>query len=397
MALTIRELLEQTKDKFHLRLLAGGDGGALDYMVTWVHMITDPSVAEFFWGNELIVTSCYSAQTEEELLSFLDIMMEHHCAGVVINVGKYIAQVPPSAIDLCRREHFPLLIMPWHMSQTEFVRDCCSRINKSSRDDADLANALIHTLRAPYESEAYRGQLAEYFQEERGFQVLAVHVSISEDIRANVMDQRSILRLHTALRGFDFPYLVFRYQKRFILVLNTKDTGAADTASQRVLECIRERLPENPVCVGIGEPAEDFVHLADSFHQAVSAVRRAFFQHWEVVRFREMGFYKLLYSVPDRSLLRGYYTETMGPLLEHDEKYGSAYVETLFRYLQADGSLQQVAEEMFTHRNTVNYRMGKIREVLGCDLATQEERMPYLLAYYVGQVLGEVGNAKTYL
>lgn len=389
MALSIQELLEQTRDKYRLRLLAGGDANALDYIVTWVHMITDPSVAEFFWGNELIVTSGFSCQTEEELIHFLDVMMEHHSAGVVINIGKYISEVPPTVIDYCKRKDFPLLTMPWQMSQTEFVRDCCSRINKSSRDDADLANAVIHTIRAPYESGLYRTQLAEYFQEERGFQVLAVHVSITEDIRANVMDQRSTLRLHTALRNFDFPYLVFRYQKRFVLVLNTTDPKAADTAAERVLECIRERLPENPVCLGIGDPVEDFLHLSDSFHQAVSAGRRAYFQHLEVVRFRDMGFYKLLYSVPDRSLLEDYYEETMGVLLRHDEKNGSSYTETLFRYLQADGSLQQVADEMFTHRNTVNYRMGKIREVLDCDLATPEERMPYLLAYYVGQVLGK--------
>lgn len=386
MALTIKELLEQTKEKYHLKLLCGEDG--LDYVVTWVHMTVDASVAEFFWGNEIIVTSGYSTQTEEEMIRFLDIMIEHNSAGVVFNLGKYITEIPPKVVEHCRTYHFPLLTMPWHMSQTEFVRDCCSRINKSSRDDDDLANAVIHTIRAPHESGLYQTQLSEYFHEEQGFQILAVHVKITEDIRANVMDQRSTLRLHTALRFFAFPYLVFRYQKRFVLLMNTKDRKAADMAAERILECIRDMLSV-PVCVGIGESVDDFAHLTDSFHEAVSAGRRAYFQKLEVVHFRDMGFFKLLYSVPNRSLLHDYYRETMGLLLEHDEKYGSVYVETLFRYLLAEGSLQQVAEEMYTHRNTVNYRMGKIREILGCELSTQEEKMPFLLAYYVGQVLGE--------
>ncbi|MCQ2443297.1 MAG: PucR family transcriptional regulator ligand-binding domain-containing protein [Oscillospiraceae bacterium] len=387
MALTIKEMLDQTREKYHLKLLSGET--ALDYIVTWVHMTTDTSVAEFFWGNEVIVTSGYLVKDEADLIRFLDVMMEHRCAGVVLNVGKYISEVPQSVIQHCKEREFPLITMPWHMSQTEFVRDCCSRIYKSSREDDHLAEAVIHTLRAPYESGIYQAHLSEYFQEKQGFQMLAVHIQVTEDIRANVLDQRSILRLHTALRSFSFPYLVFRYQKRFIVLLNSMDRKAADMAAQRVLECIRERLVDTFVCVGVGEPVTDYIHLSDSFHEAVAAGRRAFFQKIEMVRFRDMGFYKLLYAAPDREFLTTYYQETMGPLLEHDQKYGSVYTETLFHYLKAEGSLQQVADEMFTHRNTVNYRMGKIREILGCNLANQEEKMPYLMAYYVGQVLGE--------
>lgn len=391
MALTLQELLEQTRDKFHLKFLSGENKNALDYVITWVHMISDISISEFFWGNELIVTSGFSCQTEGELMSFIDTLIERNSSGVVLNMGKYIQEVPKSVIDHCREKNFPLITMPWHISQTEFVRDCCSRITNSSRDDADLARTLIKIIRSPQETGVYHDRLAEQFQEEKGFQLLAVDISISDDLRANIVDERSILRLHTALREFEFRYFSFRYKSRFVLLLNTMDTQDAESAAQWVLECVKESLPDNPVCVGIGEPAEDFQHLADSYHEAVSAVRRAFFQKEEVVCFRDMGFYKLLYSVPNRSMLKDYYQETMAVLLAHDEKYGSSYVETLFRYLQADGSLQQVAEEMFTHRNTVNYRMGKIRELLGCDLATQEERMPYLLAYYVGQVIGKQG------
>ena len=42
---------------------------------------------------------------------------------------------------------------------------------------------------------------------------------------------------------------------------------------------------------------------------------------------------------------------------------------------------------MYTHRNTVNYRMGRIREILGCQLTTHEECFPYLLAYYIAVIL----------
>lgn len=392
MALTVRELIERTREKYRLRLLAGK--GDLDFVVTWVHMTEDTNVAEFFWGNELVVTSGYAAQNEDRLRRLVDTMVERDSTGIVINVGKYISEVPPAVIAYCESRHLPLLTMPWEMSITEFVRECCSLINKSSRDDDDLANAVIHIIRAPQESGSYQAQLTDYFRESNGFLILTVQAELTEPNR-NVLDHRSTLRLHTALRVFSFPYLVFRYHKRFVVLLNQTDRSVAGSAAQRILEMLRESMPHLSFCIGIGEPVSEFSHLSDSYHAAVSAVRRASLQKLEIVNFREMGFYKLLYSIPNDSLLLDYYHEVMNPLLLHDQKHNSCYTETLFRYLLCDGSLQEVAAAMFTHRNTVNYRMGRIRELLGKQLDSQRERLPYLLAYHVGVILNLVSDLES--
>ena len=51
--------------------------------------------------------------------------------------------------------------------------------------------------------------------------------------------------------------------------------------------------------------------------------------------------------------------------------------------MKHNGSIQAVSEEMFTHRNTVIYRMNKIKELLGTNLEETEERIPYQIAYYI--------------
>ena len=38
-------------------------------------------------------------------------------------------------------------------------------------------------------------------------------------------------------------------------------------------------------------------------------------------------------------------------------EYNAGYVETLQSYLKHNGSIQAVAEELYTHRNTVLYRL----------------------------------------
>ena len=64
----------------------------------------------------------------------------------------------------------------------------------------------------------------------------------------------------------------------------------------------------------------------------------------------------------------------------YDEKHGTDYIRTLELYLKNNGSIQAVAEAMFTHRNTVTYRMRNIRQMLGSPLETAEEKLPYQIA-----------------
>lgn len=386
MALTTREMFDLTHEQYHLQLLAAKD--YLDHVVTWVHMMEYTHITQFFLGNEVVVTGGYALHSEQDMIELVDILTECRCAALVLNIGRYLHAVPQSIIDYCEKVHLPLFTMPWQMYITEFVRDCCSLINQSSQDEAQLARAVTSIVFSPQEAGTYRKQLDERFQEEQGFIMLAIRGD-HPTLERNVVEHRSILRLHTALTPYTFSYLIFRYQKRFLILMNHRNLTLAEDAAHRILDAIRTAIPNLPIRIGISDPVDSYQHLTDCFHGAISAGRRASLQRQEIVRFCDMGFYRLLYSVPDDALLSRYYHDMMDTLLQYDAKNNSSYTETLFRYLLSDGSLQTVASAMFTHRNTVHYRMGKIRELLNNDLSTQAQRLPYLLAYHTGVILRE--------
>ena len=390
MAKTVRNLYEDLGDQFQLRLIAGDD--SLDHVVSWVHMLEDARVTEFFWGNEMVVTSGYGADSAEKLLALLQNIGGHRCAGVVLNIGPYIQAPPESVIEFCREKGLPLFTMPWNMSMTELVRSACTLITRSMLDDEDLAKAVMRAVNNPQDPGGYYSVLSENLDEERGFRMLALRIHFQESTgsAAMIIDHRSILRLHTALQHLKDRYLVFRYEKRLLVLMNSADEADAETSAASVLLRVRQRFPDVPLEVGVGDPVYSLSALSDAYHSAISAQRCANLQNLDCVWFSRMGFYRLLYSVPDRALLEGYYRNTLAPLLDYDRAHGSCLTETLFRYLLSDGSLTAVAAGMYTHRNTVNYRMGKIRELLGSELRTTAERMPLLLCYHVGVILKEI-------
>jgi hypothetical protein len=388
MALTLRELYKETQDRFHLRCIAAED--AMDHVVSWVHLVEDDSMVDFFWGNELLVTSGCLARTAEGLCHLVERLDEKHCVGLVINVGKYVEEVPPEVIRLCTKLRVPLFTMPWEMYITGFVKFCCSRINQSSQEVEDLSKAVIRAILSPNEQGDYYAKLTDYFDNEAGYQLLDVFVDVSDTVRRLGLHTAE-LRFHTALNKWGFRYLIFPYESRFIMVLNQTDQAVTAEIATHIVDIYHATRSAQTmrINVGIGEPVTEVTQLAAAYHSALSAVRRAQLTKADIIWFRDMGLYKLLYSIPSSRLMLEYYHEVMDPLLEYDEKHGSCYKETLYRYLLHNGSLQAVADEMYTHRNTVNYRMGRIRELLHCPLSTHEECLPYLLAYNIAVILKE--------
>lgn len=55
-------------------------------------------------------------------------------------------------------------------------------------------------------------------------------------------------------------------------------------------------------------------------------------------------------------------------LAEHDRNKGTQFVETLYWYLCCDRSLAKTADKLFTHRNTILYRVRKMQDDFGLCL-----------------------------
>ena len=142
-------------------------------------------------------------------------------------------------------------------------------------------------------------------------------------------------------------------------------------------------MPELELCVGIGSKCMDISQLSISYQRAKAAAHMALTHKKQVVKFDDCGLFRLLYMIEDKGILREMETECLAALEEHDRRYNADYVDTLQSYLKHDGSIQAVAAELYTHRNTVLYRIGNIRKILGNELKTPEERLPYQIAFYI--------------
>ena len=109
MALKVSTIFNFSETPFKLSLLAGKSG--LSKIVSWVYYTEDSSTISFIRGGELVITTGLNLERhkqnnvniEETVASFLKEMIDeflvHNASGLIINVGKYINEIPQSIID----------------------------------------------------------------------------------------------------------------------------------------------------------------------------------------------------------------------------------------------------------------------------------------------------------
>ena len=145
---------------------------------------------------------------------------------------------------------------------------------------------------------------------------------------------------------------------------------------------ISRAFPRWDIRSGLGSVSE-LKEFPRSFRQARSALASSFSSGEIFCAFDDLGFYKILFSVSDRNVLNDYWRKKLEPVITYDKIHKSCCLETLYQYLICSGSIQKIAEAMYCHRNTVNYRVRILRETLGLHLDNVQDRFELLAAFYV--------------
>ena len=146
---------------------------------------------------------------------------------------------------------------------------------------------------------------------------------------------------------------------------------------------------QDSLFAGISTVEEGWGKVPELYSEAVSALTVACQRRVPCMEYADLGIYKVLFGVRDTSILSDYVKSTLGVLMEYDRKNNTDYVQTLRVYLDSNGSVQQVAQKLNFHRNTVNYKMKMIREILQTELR-DTDKMNYMLAFCIMEMLGAV-------
>lgn len=200
-------------------------------------------------------------------------------------------------------------------------------------------------------------------------------------------------RLETLVHGLGLRggVLAQARENEVVIFCALESKAGIDTA-RHIAENIRHQAHaeflNHPLAIGIGRPVDALSGLRDSYRearQALSMARRLAEPH--PLYFGELNVYRLLFQLEHTPELEAFCREMIGTLIEYDRAQGTDLVETLSAYFTHKGNLSQTAEALFVHRNTLLYRMERIREISGLDLDNPETRLSIQLALRARRLL----------
>lgn len=384
MAFTLEQIYLIEKDRFHMKLVAGVYG--IKASVAWVHMVETPELIPFLKRRELVITTGIRNMNEGDLLEFAKGLKEKDVAGLIINVGPYIGQVPPELMEYCDEVGFPLFTLPWETRLVEFSQDTCRRIFEEENTGENIAEAFLDGMLFPEKQKECQNVLARNgFPVNTEYKLFAMRaVGGEKENAAQVLDDL-YFQVERILNRINGHYIMVRQNQ--ILYVVTADYKKEEW--KLLLNRIDEmKLNYGYTCFcGVTPETDRFARLAQYFERCEILLRLAVKRNNRITYYENLEVYKLLLSVNNMDILMEFCDKVIGKLKNYDKANHTDSLSLLRQYFSYNGCIQQIAEDNYVHRNTIHYQLGKIEKILGVDLENWEDRLKIHLCLLAEDIL----------
>ena len=323
MGFTIEDMLVVSADKYHMKLEAGEKGWSNS--ISWLLMLEDLTIIQNFSGKELAVTTGLGFQTEEKMLDLVRELSWHNAAGLIVNTGYYIREIPEEVRRLCDHYDLPLLTVPWEVYLADMIKDMSIRIFLQSSTDEQISAALIRAIESPGSRDLYEKELLPHFDLDGTFQTALVTTG-NLDSMDTVERKRIAYRMQLYLTNLTHNGHFLYSDGYFVIVMNDMKPEECADVMEAFADRAERKMPERRVWVGVSDQVTDISNLRLSFRRARAAVTMAENVDDSIQFFDKMGLYRLLYMVDDPLLLKSLSDHLLQPLLEYDEQHGGGYL-----------------------------------------------------------------------
>jgi len=138
--------------------------------------------------------------------------------------------------------------------------------------------------------------------------------------------------------------------------------------------------------IGIGTVVENIKDLARSFKEAQVAleVGKVFDTEKNIVSYNNLGIARLIYQLPTTlcdMFLKEVFKRGSIESLDHETLF------TIQRFFENNLNVSETSRKLFVHRNTLVYRLEKIKKITGLDLREFEDAIVFKVALMVKKYL----------
>ena len=193
-------------------------------------------------------------------------------------------------------------------------------------------------------------------------------------------------------------------QRDFVLNINEADVVVVKALpnancpeeimkTARTIERVMHEELGAKTVIGISTNARHLRELADRYKEAQVAidVGRIFEADKTIINYETLGLGRIIYQLPT-TLCEMFLNEVFkkNPIETLDEDT----LETINRFFENNLNVSETSRKLYVHRNTLVYRLEKIKKITGLDLREFDHAIVFKVAMMVKMYLDSLNNAK---
>lgn len=370
-----------------MRLIAGEKG--LHRVVSWTYMVqTRPYADHMNQGNFALIVVDYVRYDLDEAARSMEELNELGISGLAVSVADDREEVPQSMIDRANELELPLFFVRWEgASFVDIAQSIGSLIVQTGMENKKTGDYLYNLLFGYEINDKYvekiSGQFGLDFSRPYRVGVIVIDrkygVNLEQDEHTYEYYADCMNREVNNMKGSS---MFMRFLNKFVLLFEARENKEIEHELGQMLRRLDER-PEfkgliKSTCI-LGSAYRDPRKFGQSYQEAKNLIAKKDIlpnpRNKKVLSASSMGIYKYMFNSGNQEEILDYCNDKLKVLEEYDHANGAFLQDTLLAYYMNGFSVGKAADALFIHRNSLQYRINKIEELLGMEL---NDYMEYL-------------------
>lgn len=408
------------------KIIAGKSG--LSNSIRWVYKPENMNFAKWVKGQELLIISTPVIKSQDfNLPLVIKKANKLNMSGALLLTGdKYIASIDSSVVSYANLNNFPIFVISGEIPLVDIFEEIGHAIAYNKNSDAlsdDILSGIIFGKNINEDAFAMKFSEAGYALDGKNRMFT---INIHGDRRIEEYEYDTVIsKIKNEFNSGNMNALLSRYGNNIVgcfclkkgemdvsgisadinmsgnniseiipvdsSMKNIQDTDTVSESDEKeVLAKIYKSLSEYlysissdiKLVMGVGRAYEGIADLQKSFTEASRCVilSEKMNMSGRVFWYEEMGIYNLFSELADKKVMQEFIDSTLGVIIEYDRNNNSKLLETLKAYLWNNNSLIHASEQLYTHRNTVKYRVQRISQLTGRDFDDAITRLEFMNA-----------------
>ena len=376
------------RDINNLRLdgveLLTGEAG-LERMVSWTYIVqTKPYKDHMNPGNfALLVVDFLRYSIEDAYTAMLE-LNELGISGLAISVEEDKEAIPQQMIEKAKELKLSLFYIRWEGATFVDIAQSIGELILETEVDNKRTGDYLYNLLFGYEvNDKYIEKISAQFglTFDRPYRVGVIVIdrkygmNLEQDEHTYVYYTDCLNRevLHMKKKP-----MYMRFLNKFVLLFEAKENKETEHQIEQILRELDSRTPFAGVihstCI-LGAAYTKPADFGISYQEAKNLIPKKDMLPNPTNKKVLSAIYKYMFNSGNQQEILNYCNEKLKNLEMYDNANGSFLIDTLVNYYMCGFNVGKTAEMMYVHRNSLQYRLKKIEEILEINL---DDSMEYL-------------------